>query len=109
PPVGSLFAAFLGYNPMRALLGPALHSLPAARAAAITGRSFFPSLLSHPFHHGLLITFGVALAMCLASAAVSWSAGDDRAPEPDGAERGALLGLELDAMEAVPSGGAGRL
>ncbi|MHB1446351.1 MAG: MFS transporter [Acidimicrobiales bacterium] len=109
PPVGSLFAAFLGYNPMRALLGPALHSLPAARAAAITSRGFFPSLLAQPFHHGLLITFGVALAMCLLSAAVSWSAGGDRAPEPGATDTGARLGLELDAMEAVPSGGAGRL
>ena len=35
PPVGSLFAAFLGYNPLQSLLGPTgeLDRLPPANAA----------------------------------------------------------------------------
>ena len=42
PPVGVLFAAFLGYNPIQQLLGPILSGLPADQATFLTGRSFFP-------------------------------------------------------------------
>ena len=43
PPVSSLFAAFLGYNPIEHLLGPhVLATLPHAHAAALKGRGFFP-------------------------------------------------------------------
>src|SRR5262249_32079879 len=42
PPVATLFASFLGYNPMSTLLGPhVLDSLPAGQAQTLTGRSFF--------------------------------------------------------------------
>jgi MFS family permease len=51
PPVATLFASFLGYNPMATLLGqPTLDALPAGQADQITGRSFFPQLISAPFH-----------------------------------------------------------
>src|SRR6185437_4171550 len=51
PPVATLFSSFLGYNPMATLLGPhVLHGLPAGQAHALTGRSFFPHLISGPFH-----------------------------------------------------------
>ena len=49
PPVGSLFAAFLGYNPMTTLLGPSLHTLSASQAAYLSGQTFFPNLISNPF------------------------------------------------------------
>jgi hypothetical protein len=76
PPVGSLFAAFLGYNPMEKLLGAhALGALPAARAAHLTGTTFFPQLISGPFIHGLRIAFTASFAMCLISAAASWLRG----------------------------------
>jgi MFS family permease len=48
PPVSIMFAALLGYNPIKTLLGPALHHLPASHAAYLTGHSFFPSLISVP-------------------------------------------------------------
>ena len=70
-----LFAAFLGYNPMRSLLGPALGTLSPARQAAVTGHAFFPGLISGPFHHGLSIVFTFALVMCLIAAAASWLRG----------------------------------
>src|SRR5207302_10690526 len=63
PPVGSLFAAFLGYNPMKNLLGPVLHTLPAARATYITGTTFFPQLISDPFMHGVRIVVRGAVVM----------------------------------------------
>jgi MFS family permease len=72
PPVGTLFAAFLGYNPIQALLGPAiLGHLPAANVHTLTGRQFFPDLIAGPFHDGLVIVFWLAIAMALVGAAAS--------------------------------------
>jgi len=72
PPVSSLFASFLGYNPMETLLGPhALASLPDGQAAVMTGRSFFPNLMAGPFHHALGIAFGFAFAACMVAALAS--------------------------------------
>ena len=76
PPVGSLFAAFLGFNPIGTLLGPAgLERLSPAQAANLTGTSFFPRLIAEPFKHGLAIVFLAALAMSLVAAAASWLRG----------------------------------
>ena len=73
PPVGSLFAAFLGFNPIHELLAPTgvLSHLPAGHVAALTGKTFFPRLISQPFHHGLVIVFIVAIAVLLIAAAAS--------------------------------------
>jgi MFS family permease len=72
PPVSVLFAAFLGYNPMEHLLGPGvIAQLPPADAAALTGNTFFPGLISGPFQAGLHIAFGFAIASCLVGAACS--------------------------------------
>jgi MFS family permease len=73
PPVGSLFAAFLGYNPIRALLAPTgvLGHLPASHVALLTGNAFFPQLISQPFHHGLVIVFSMAMALLLIAAGAS--------------------------------------
>jgi len=76
PPVGSLFAAFLGYNPMKNLLGATLNTLPPARASFITGKTFFPQLISDPFMHGLRIVFSTAVVMSLIAAAASWLRGE---------------------------------
>jgi hypothetical protein len=69
--VALLFAAFLGYNPMKTLLGPKLTSLSSSAQANVTGRSFFPHLISGPFMHGLRIAFTMSIAMCLVAAACS--------------------------------------
>jgi MFS family permease len=72
PPVGTLFAAFLGYNPIRSLLGPQLLSqLPPSNAATLTGREFFPHLVSGPFHDGLVIVFWLAIGMSVVGALAS--------------------------------------
>jgi MFS family permease len=70
PPVGSLFAAFLGYNPVHQLLAPTgvLHHLPAHNVAVLTGKQFFPQLISGPFHHGLVIVFGMAMIVLVIAA-----------------------------------------
>ena len=71
-----LFAAFLGYNPIEHLLGPP--SSPTFRArgqALLTGRSFFPHLISAPFRSGLHDAFAFAIVACLVAAVASWSRG----------------------------------
>ncbi|HEX5428147.1 MAG TPA: MFS transporter [Pedococcus sp.] len=72
PPVASLFAAFLGYNPIGTLLGSVPRSqLQGADLATLTSKGYFPSLISGPFHHGLAIVFVVAIAMSLVGAVAS--------------------------------------
>jgi MFS family permease len=101
PPVGSLFAAFLGYNPLAQLLGPSgvLHQVPAANAATLTGKEFFPNLISGPFHSGLVVVFIAAALMSVVSALASLVT-DGRtsvtADRPAG-------GSAVDAVTDVPS------
>jgi MFS family permease len=73
PPVSSVFAAFLGYNPIQTLLGPTgvLKRLPAQSVATLTGRRFFPNLISQPFHNGLVVVFIAAAVMGAIAAIVS--------------------------------------
>ncbi len=72
PAVGSLFAAFLGYNPAATLLGPhALHHMTPAQVNYITGRSFFPNLIAGPFGQGLKKAFDFAAVVCLLGAVAS--------------------------------------
>ena len=76
PPVSVLFAAFLGYNPVQQLVGShVLAHLTAADVAALTGRQFFPQLISWPFQAGLHTAFGFAIAACMVAAIASWSRG----------------------------------
>jgi MFS family permease len=77
PPVGSLFAAFLGYNPIAELLGPS-HALqqPGVNADVLTGQEFFPQLITEPFHSGLMVVFiAAAVMMVLGAIASLFSAG----------------------------------
>ena len=98
PPVGTLFAAFLGYNPMGVLLGPTIHHLSAAHAQQLTSRSYFPSLIATPFHGGLEKAFDFAALACLVAAAASWLSGEKYVHETAPA-------LEAAAVEVVsPTG-----
>jgi hypothetical protein len=82
PPVASLFAAFLGYNPMGELIpAAALQALPPAQSALITGKQFFPELLSGPFMVGIKIAFSISLALYLAAALASWLGGSTKKQE----------------------------
>ncbi|MGH7733104.1 MAG: MFS transporter, partial [Gemmatimonadales bacterium] len=96
PPIGVLFAAFLGYNPMQQLLGPLLSHLPAGHAAYVAGRQFFPHLISAPFHDGLGVAFAFAIAANVIAAIASLLTAKHRrpgaGPEPLGAELAAVAG-----------------
>lgn len=72
PPVGSLFAAFLGYNPIAELLAP-FHALqqPGVNADVLTGQQFFPQLITAPFHAGVTVVFIAAAVMMVIGAIAS--------------------------------------
>jgi MFS family permease len=95
PPIGVLFAAFLGYNPMQQLLGPLLGHLPSAHAAYVTGREFFPNLITQPFHSGLGIAFGFAIAASVIGAIASGLTGRTKPAAEQPAES---LGSELASV-----------
>jgi hypothetical protein len=93
PPVATLFASFLGYNPIKTLLGPhVLGQLPPGQAHALTGRSFFPHLISGPFHTALVYAFIFAIVACLIAAVASFFRGGQyhyaEATSPTGAPTG---------------------
>jgi MFS family permease len=97
PPIGVLFAAFLGYNPMQQLLGPLLAHLPSAHAAYVTGREFFPNLITQPFHDGLGVAFGFAIAVSVIAAIASGLTGRTK-PAPELEPPAESLGPELAAV-----------
>ena len=107
PPVSTLFAAFLGYNPMQHLLGSSvLSQLPHAQAIVLTGRRFFPALITGPFSSGLHAAFDFAIAACLVAAAASWSRGDRyiHQPEPASPHAASVAAVE-HAPVSVEQGG----
>jgi len=76
PPTGYLFAAFLGFNPLKELLGAhVLGALPAVNVHRLVGKEFFPSLIAHPFKDGIVYVLVFAAAMCLVAAFASWMRG----------------------------------
>ena len=84
PPVGSLFAAFLGYNPISELLAPSgVLEQPGVNAAELTGQSFFPNLITEPFHAGLVVVFVAAALMMAIAALASLGAGGKYAHAED--------------------------
>ncbi len=72
PAVGSLFSSFLGFNPLKSLLGSqAATNVTSAQWTTLTGKKFFPNLIESPFHHGLVIVFVMAIAMAVVGAIFS--------------------------------------
>jgi MFS family permease len=126
PPVASLFAAFLGYNPVHQLLAPTgvLAHLSSAQVGVLTGKQFFPQLISGPFHHGLVIVFSMAMALLVIAAAASLlrggryvhedttvapaAGGQPTAPATRGGQPAAAHGERPAANGGQPSGPADR-
>ncbi len=109
PPIGALFAAFLGYNPMATLIpASVLTGLPAAARSAVLGTSFFPQLLAGPFLDGLHVAFSVCITLSLGAAAASWLRGpryihDDQVarPAPPGSGERRRLPDAVGVVETV--------
>ncbi len=108
PPVSVMFAALLGYNPVQTLLGSAISKLPASHAAYLTGRSFFPALISPSFSNGLALAFDFAIAACLIAAVASLLRGSRYVHEEHGVGGAELApaagGLSASEDRAVESG-----
>lgn len=72
PPSSALFAALLGYNPMKTLLPPdVLNSLPPENANVILGNSFFPNIISGSFMSGMRIVMYTGAIMAFFAAIFS--------------------------------------
>jgi EmrB/QacA subfamily drug resistance transporter len=108
PPVGSLFAAFLGYNPIQQLIGPStLSTLPPDRASYLTGQEFFPHLISGPFGDGLHLAFAFAALACVIGAVVSWLRGGQDQPVHRSLAVETAAGLAGAGDAAAAEAGAG--
>jgi MFS family permease len=106
PPVGDLFASFLGFNPLGSLLSAAhVTGLTAVQNATLTGKEFFPHLIAQPFKHGLVIVFTLAIIMSLISSGVSLARGkqfvhDDLATAAATGDTAADTDVDEPALEA---------
>ena len=108
PPIGSLFAAFLGMNPIQQLLGPhVLAQVGPTHAAFLTGRSFFPQLISGPFGHGLHLAFDLAAVSTFLAAGFSWMRGGGAAHHQRTLAAQAAEGLAAVGAMAGEEVGAG--
>ncbi|MGH9104264.1 MAG: MFS transporter [Acidimicrobiales bacterium] len=107
PPIGSLFSAFLGYNPVKELLGPtgALQHLSRSQVAYLTGRSFFPKLIAPAFANGLRLAFDFAAGATAVAVVASALRGRPYfyASQPSG------LSVEAGAVDGAGSVAAGEL
>jgi MFS family permease len=118
PPVSTVFAALLGFNPVKHLLAPSgvLATLPRHSVAVLTGNQFFPRLISAPFHHGLIIVFIAAALMSVTGAVVSLLRGGQfyyedgpasgGTPAPAAAGRPGLADGTAPNGQAAPNGHA---
>ena len=103
-PLGYLFAAFLGLNPLKSLLGSSILShLSATNRTDLLGRSFFPQLIGGPFKHALIYVLAFAAAMSLVAAVASAMRGTRYVHEDDEskAQKAAFAKTSLAARDPV--------
>jgi MFS family permease len=107
PPVSTLFAAFLGYSPIQHLLGSGvLAHVSPGQHAVLTGRSFFPNLISTSFSNGLHAAFDFAIAACLVAAGASWLRGGKYVYREPASDEQSVMNEATDgrALEATTAG-----
>jgi MFS family permease len=76
PPVSTLFASFLGDNPITHLLGAhVIAGLSPAARHTVLGRKFFPTIILAPFRTGLHAACDSAVLFCMLAAGCSWLRG----------------------------------
>ena len=108
PPIGLLFASFLGFNPIQQLLPSASAAhVTAAQYSELTGRGFFPHLISGPFGDGLHLAFAMAAGLCFVAAVFSWLRGKGTPPVHRSLVREAEEGLGGAGEAAMQEAGAG--
>src|SRR6476469_2522919 len=108
PPIGLLFASFLGFNPIQQLLPSASAAhVSAAQYQELTGRGFFPHLISGPFGDGLHLAFAMAAALCFLAAVFSWLRGKGTPPVHRSLAEETEDGLDGSGEAAMQEAGAG--
>ena len=98
----TLFAAFLGYNPIQKLLGPAACPPPASQQHVLVSKGFFPQVISAPFSHALGAAFAFGLASMLIAALASAIPARGQPWIGDGRRR-------KDTAEVIPEGPTGTI
>jgi len=97
PPTGSLFAAFLGYNPVRIILAAMPQAVVAvinpATIATLTGITWFPTTLAQAFMPSLRVSFFIGAALSLVAAVLSAMRGSKYVYEVDGQNAGKPAGM----------------
>ncbi|HTR70446.1 MAG TPA: MFS transporter [Mycobacteriales bacterium] len=108
PPIGTLFAAFLGFNPIKQMLPSAAAAhVSATHYSYLTGRGFFPSLIAGPFGYGLHLAFYMAAAVCFLGATFSAMRGPDHARLARTRRESEEIGLAGAGDVAMAEAGAG--
>ncbi|HET9719374.1 MAG TPA: MFS transporter [Solirubrobacteraceae bacterium] len=106
PPVATLFAAFLGYNPIQTLLGPGIHSVSAAQQHVLLGHTFFPSVISAPFSSALSSAFAFGLIACAVAGLASLVPSRGVPFIATKRRRAELAARGEDRLEVVPAAGS---
>jgi hypothetical protein len=110
PPIGSLFAAFLGIDPLKEILSKSTLATQGVHVHALLSRGFFPGLISGPFAQGLRLAFILAAVACFIGAVFSWLRGPGQSQVfhtmGDNVEVG-LSGAGEIAMSDVGAGATG--
>jgi MFS family permease len=103
PPTSALFAAFLGYNPVTAILGgmptAVVHAIPATTIAALTSSTWFPNMLSAAFMPSLRLSFYFGAILCLFAAILSAMRGQRYIHEIDGKKAEQPIAASVQAVE----------
>jgi hypothetical protein len=110
PPIASIFAAFLGYDPVKTVLGSGYNSLPPDVQAHVSSHTFFSDTIGPAFMHGILLVFLLAGVLCLVAALASWLRGGRYVHEESHGENllhGHDLDLEDPGLLAVPAAAEG--
>lgn len=83
PPTGALFAAFLGYNPVEAILKQVasidpsvVNSIPQSTLNLITSKTWFPTVIAGPFMEALRDSFYLGIVLSLSASIVSYMRGN---------------------------------
>jgi hypothetical protein len=109
PPIGSLFAAFLGINPLKEILSPAVLASHSVHTTVLLSHGFFPGLISAPFAHGLRLAFMLAAFFCFVGAVFSWSRGAGQSQVFHTLSDDVEMGIAATGDAVMSNAGAGSL